>query len=559
MSDELDKHEDQPHSEDNTGYPDSPQPLQPIARATDAQPPGNSKGKGNLSEPDLSSAGDQKENPETLGESSGEKDNSESTNESSGDVDVFDQGLLTEHDKAVLDAYKPYSVGFEENSDDDFSPGEGNYSDANDSSLPPVEAPRLPQATMDLFRNKDDGRVYICRVEWPSSGPELRYGYKVEYLGETYYKPQLSRTLEKALLLPTNLVRYGSTRELFDKVQKLFRSYVGVSEKQSALLAYWTFASWFPDVLDFVPRLVMSGSRYAADLLFRVLRVVCRRPVLLADISGAALRSIPIEELMPTLLIRLTDLNKRNRELLDASDRKGYLVANGKELRETYCAKCIYIEQDSGRQPSKSNEIHFYVASNFSLSNRSLPSAEDVEAFQNQLFHYRCYNRDLVLASGFSPVGLTSDMASVARSLGAAIVDDVDLQRGVLELLTAQNEQVRVDRANAREGMVLRAVLSYCHQSNRQQVLAKEIAITVNEMYRDEGESTKFSSESVGHVLKNIGLYTRRLSSSGRGLLLDKSTQISVHQLSFQYDVLPREPECGNCQKLQTGQSREVM
>jgi len=369
----------------------------------------------------------------------------------------------------------------------------------------------------------------------------------------------MSSTLEKALLLPTHLIPYGTTKELFAKVQNLFRSYVSLSERQSALLAYWTFACWFPDILDFVPRLTVTGSRYAADLLFRVLRAVCRRPILLASMSGAALRAIPIEELMPTLFIRQTDLNRRNRELLDASDRKGYLVANGKELREAYCAKCIYIERDYGEQPPISNGIHIHVARNVSLPDRSLPSPQDVEALQNQMFRYRCYNRELVFASVFSPAGLTSDMASVARPLGAAIVDDVELQQRVVELLAEQNEQARIDRATAREGMVLRAVLSYCHQSDRQQVLAKEIAVTLNQMYRDEGESTKFSSESVGHVLKNIGLYTRRLGSSGRGLLLDKSTQASIHQLSFHYDVPPKVPECGNCHKLQTAQSEGVM
>lgn len=220
---------------------------------------------------------------------------------------------------------------------------------------------------------------------------------------------------------------------------------------------------------------------------------------------------------------------------------------------------CQLYSEAYGGKPPISNGIHIHVARNVSLPDRPLPSPQDVEALQNELFHYRCYNRDLVLASVFSPAGLASDMASIVRPLGAAIVDDVDLQQRVVELLAEQDEQARVDRASAREGMVLRAVLSYCHQSDRQQVLAKEIATTLNQIYRDEGESTKLSSESVGHVLKNIGLYTRRLGSSGRGLLLDKPTQASVHQLSFQYDVLPKVPECGNCYKFQPAQSQGVM
>ena len=140
----------------------------------------------------------------------------------------------------------------------------------------------------------------------------------------------------------------------------------------------------------------------------------------------------------------------------------------------------------------------------------------------------------------------------------AVVADDPDLQQRVPELLEEQNEQACVDRSIDLKGAVLRAVLFRCHQPDEQEVRTSSIAETVNEIYRSEGEPLKVSSETVGHVLKSLGLYSRRLGSSGRGLRLDKFTQSRAHELGFPYDVLPEVPECGYCQDIKNGSSRAL-
>lgn len=132
------------------------------------------------------------------------------------------------------------------------------------------------------------------------------------------------------------------------------------------------------------------------------------------------------------------------------------------------------------------------------------------------------------------------------------------LQRRVVALLEELNEQARVDRSTGLKGVVLRAVPFHCHQSNQQSVLVNELAAIVNQIYSDEGVSRKGSAESVGHALKNFGLLTRRLGSNGRGLVLDKSIQIQVHQLSRDNDFLLA-PACADCVWAQSQQSKEVV
>jgi hypothetical protein len=418
-----------------------------------------------------------------------------------------------------------------------------------------------PSPAIDLVRYvHEDGRGETCvsLFEWVGSKPTVRCGPSKEHGGRQHFVPPLPPGLYESMPLPSGIGQYGSTQNLFDNVHSLLQGYLTLSEKQSALLTYWCIASWFPDVVEFVPRLTITGPRYAVDLLFRMLRCACRRPLLLAGLRPAVLNLIPLNELLPTLFVRETTRSKRTDELLDAGDHRGYFVASGGNMHQCYCAKCVYLGEEYNPQRSVLEGIHIHVARNASLPDRSLPSDQEIQKLQNQLFFYRNLNRDLVAASRYKPSGLLPELCAVARQLGATIVDDNNLQRRVAELLKGQNEQADVDRSSGLTGVVLRAVLFHCHKGD-EQVRTSKIAEIVNALSREDGESLKVSSETVGHVLKNLGLYSSRLGSAGRGLRLEKSIQSRAHELSLAYRVLPTVPDCGYCQRIQALESEEVM
>jgi hypothetical protein len=416
-----------------------------------------------------------------------------------------------------------------------------------------------PNLQIDLAREKAGKRsIRVSVVLWRPAGPTLQYESSTYFRGKRYFVPELPPALSESLLLPTGLEDYGSTRDLFNSIRDLLRQYLTLFKNQDELLAYWCIASWFPDVLDFIPRLTITGPRFAADLLFRVLRCVSRRPVLLAGVNSAVLKAIPINELMPTLLIRESWLNRRKAELLDASDQKNYFVASGTDLRQSYCAKCVYLAGDQNSQALVPDGIHVHLG-DIRLPSFQLPTDQETESFQNKLFRYRSLHHDRIKFSGFTAEGLLPELRAVAQQLGSAIVGDDDLQKRIIDVLQEKSEQARVDRSSGLKAMVLRAVLFHCHQDEQPQAFAREIAASVNRIYSEEGESVKVSSETVGHVLKSLGLYSRRLGNGGRGLMLDKSIQSKAHELSHAYDVLPEAPACGYCHKLQLQQSEELV
>jgi hypothetical protein len=328
--------------------------------------------------------------------------------------------------------------------------------------------------------------------------------------------------------------------------------------KESSLLAYWAISTWFTGNLSFFPNVVISGPVSTADLLLRTLMAVCHRPVLLGELSPAVLRKLPINELTPTLLIREPQLSRYMSALLNTSNQPGYLFFSGKTFQQLYCPKCIYLGECFKDAPAMSNSVHINLSGNSLPPRHSAPADEEITCFQNRLFSYRLLHHDKVAAANFRVSGFRPEISVVADVLAAAIVDDVELQRGVIEVLKDRDEQSRVDRATGVNGLVLQAVLFHCHQKD-QRKFVREIATTTNRLCAEDGESLKLSSETVGHVLKNLGLYSRRIGNAGRGLVFDKATQSHAHGLGHSYDVLTVEPTCEYCHRLQQPQSEKVV
>jgi hypothetical protein len=359
-------------------------------------------------------------------------------------------------------------------------------------------------------------------------------------------------------LIPPTVESFRTTRELFDEIVALLQKHVMLPTKECSLLAYWSIATWFTDYLPFLPSVVISGPASTADLLLRTLAAVCRRPILLGELSPAILRKLPINEITPTLLIREPQLSRYTSSLLNASNQPGYLFLSGTTFQQLYCPKCIYVGEFFKDSPATSSVVQINLGGSALTLRHALPTKDEITSFQNRLFSYRLLNHDKVATANFRVSGFRPEISLVADVLAAAIVDDVELQRGIIEVLKDRDEQSRVDRATGVNGLVLRAVLFHCHQKEPRKFV-REIAATANRFYAEEGESLKVSSETVGHALKYLGLYSRRLGNAGRGLIFDKATQAHAHRLSHAHDVLTSEPSCEHCHELQQSQSEEVV
>ncbi len=302
---------------------------------------------------------------------------------------------------------------------------------------------------MDLFRGDNE----IKKVRFVSSEDGV-----IKQFAEPFYLSWdawgLHEPLYESLILPSAVEGSPKARELFDEVSALLHNHVILPHKDCSLLAYWAIATWFTDYLSFLPTVIISGPASTADLLLRTLVAVCRRPVLLGELSPAILRKLPINELVPTLLIREPQLSRYMSALLNASNRPGYLFFSGKTFQELYCPKCIYVGESPKDSPSTSNSVNINLGGSALTRRYALPAKEEITSFQNRLFSYRLLNHGKVTTANFRVSGFRPEVSIVADVLAAAIVDDVELQRGIIEALKDRDEQSRVDRATGVNGLV---------------------------------------------------------------------------------------------------------
>ena len=430
--------------------------------------------------------------------------------------------------------------------------GRGNIRELGDGPDAPdlePDSPELeyddyePPATLEIIRRA--GQIDVVRIEWRGLRPILTV------VNDRHLPPSMPSEVYNSIRLANDVAGYQSAREVFDAVYDVLQNCSALSRYQCEALTFWSIASWFQDALDFLPHVTISGPLHMAQLLFCLLEYVCHKPLKLIDMNLAALKGISMEQLKPTLLIHQVKAGQAATHLLHATDYPGYFVANRDGLYVFYCAKVVYVGETCPKQTR--GGLHIHLGRNAPVPLRPYRSLAAVERLQSRLLSYRAFNRERADFLEVAPGELQPEFDLIARRLGAVIINDSALQRRLVELLKGWSEDVRAERAGGIDGAVLTAVLNFAH-GNEHQPYVREVAVATNEIRIEQGEPSKLSSEKVGHVLRKLGLHTHR-DMKGRRLVFDQSTQLLIHQLCFEYDVLPAAPECGYCHKLQTPES----
>ena len=387
-------------------------------------------------------------------------------------------------------------------------------------------------AIVELVRDAATGQLRLL----PRDGARAKVAPRAEHKGCGYTAPSIDPTLLRALRLPARTAPYGSTRELFTAVAGLFARY-GLPEQSAKLLAYFTFATWFADCMLLAPMLVVVGPGTEATLLFRLLACLCRRALLLGDLTPAGLSSL-LMDLHPTLLVNQANLSRAARKLMHASCVRNAYIPRGRHLLDPFCAKAVYLGEHSRNHSFGDSALYLMVIP----THRRLPlldaQAEEqiADQFQSKLLSYRLANHSKVRNSDFQVAAFTSPIAALARTLGACIVDDRELQSGLETLLRRQDEAVRVRRVTGLEAVVIGALWVLCHEE-RESAYVGEIAKVANGILLGRGETLELEPRAVGSILDELGLCDRPRHGRGCRILLLDETRRRVHELAYAYGV----------------------
>jgi hypothetical protein len=372
-------------------------------------------------------------------------------------------------------------------------------------------------------------------------GPEMILG------GCRYVPVELDPNLYRHLRLPSRLVKYGSTTQLFDNVRGLIAKYSGLTDKYSDLLTYFVFSTFFVDCLETVPCVILHGCASAeAVALLRLLGWFCRHPVLLTD-AGL---SVP-ECLRPTRLICQSHISLD--KLLAPLQLSGFGTSRHGSVHEISSATAIYLGDAELRSPFIDSCLRIPVAPSRLIASRIDEEREAavLKELQNQLLSYRLLHFTKVKSSNFDVPEFSGSVRGLARTLGACIVEAPDLLTTLVMRLQDCDQAMRLDRVSQIHSILIEALLVCCHE-RRSDVHIVDVAELANDILSRHGESLQLSAREVGGNLKTLGFRTVRLDSAGRGLYMLGEDCKRIHELGTLYNVPSlheRLPGCPHCQE----------
>lgn len=369
----------------------------------------------------------------------------------------------------------------------------------------------------------------------------------IDFDGGKYVPLILAPSLVDALTLPRKRIDYGSTLDLFKQVYDVFVGH-GVSGCAAEACAFFTFASWFSDVLPVAPCLVLVGEESEASVLLQLLRCVVRHALPLAEINAATFDCVPMH-LQPTMLIG--HIRASTWRLLLASTRPRAYVPRKDGLTDLYCVKAGYagpnlcdIEGDG------------ILKVNCTLCPGVLEAINDVtleritDRFQPQLLDYRLKNAAYVRDAKFNATKLPISLRNLARALGSCIVNAPELQENVPRLLDSRRDELGENRMFDPSSVAIEALFALCHTENGTiRVGVREIAAEVSSIMAERGETIAVEPKNIGGRLRFLGFCAKR-DSKGFAIRLTSDVRGLIHSLARIHEIGGLEqnvPGCSHC------------
>jgi hypothetical protein len=406
---------------------------------------------------------------------------------------------------------------------------------------------------LELLRDPTDPK-HLRVLTW--QGKILEQGLQVSHDGLQYEAVQVDPSIANAMRFPSSVAPPETTGTLFDALHGLFTRFLKQSEPTSTILGVAALASWLPDLLPIAPVFyVVAPTEGPKIVLLQLLRLVCRRGLLLVGVKPGDFRSLPME-LLPTLLLDEPDMRPAMQQLILSSSYRGTFIPCGRGLLNPFGPKIIF-SRAFPRSLSLASPVLRIVLT--PTATPITPLDEESEEriateFQSRLLAFRLRYFKHVRVPEFEVSNFTSSIQILAKTLGAAFVGEKELQENILEYLSVEDQRIRAERSSTVEALVIEALLFFCHDRGVSQVRSSELARKVSAIFAGRGSDEVISAESAGWKMKGLGLLTGTIDNTGNGIKLTDGTRRLVHELAVAYDILTRpggfHAGCAYCDEL---------
>ena len=386
-------------------------------------------------------------------------------------------------------------------------------------------------------------------------GSVLQVAAQVEHAGRKYAPTAIAPDVKRASRFPTRVAPAETARELFEAVYALLANHIGQLDPCITAMTFAIFASWCSPILPMAPILwIFAPVGSPRNSALRMLSLLCRRPLLVVGLKRGDIPRLPMS-LQATLLLSEPDLRPEMQMILQSSTHRGARIISSHGLLEFYGPKVICSRK---LPPGTALETEALKATLIPTAGHLPPldkkmEEEIAEEFQARLLGYFLRNASSVQSANLDASQFTLPIQDLARTLGAAVIGDTELQKRILPLLAVQDEEVRADCARTCDAVVLEALLFFIHAGGWSKVRTDNIAEKVGAIYKGRGSDQQPSPETVGWAIRRLAIPSGRINRAGNGVDLSVATCRLIHRLARSHGVRSMEvglrEECRYCQE----------
>jgi hypothetical protein len=351
---------------------------------------------------------------------------------------------------------------------------------------------------------------------------EARYLDELEHDGHVLVPLARTDEISKQLRLPTEARPYESSQTLLHRIERLISQSVSVDAAYLPVLADFVLSTWFVDRFVVAPYLSVVGlPQSGKTTLLRALSLVCRRPLLIADITSASFYRA-CAQFMPTMLIDEAGSVRNNRTLrhmlrTGTTRDVNSLVAN--QILYSYGAKVIsWLEPpDDPALNSRCVLIPMCETSRTDLARVSDPEVErEAATLQAQLLQFRFENYKSVQVSSVpGDEKLRPRSRDLLQTLAAAHSQDAKRSERLVKFFDS-GQAVPLEPLSLEQNAILRGLFSVIHcRKEYESVSTGDLTTLVNYLLERAGESLRLQPRKVGAALTSLGFSSRKRTNSG--------------------------------------------
>lgn len=344
-----------------------------------------------------------------------------------------------------------------------------------------------------------------------------------------------------AVRLPTGILEYGTTKELFKEIQEHIHTYLEVSSQFEILASWYILLTWIYDRVDTLPYLRALGDTGTGKSRFlKVIGGLCYKPMFLSGAATPAPIFRMIERWGGTLVIDEADWYMSDEaseiiKILNCGFEKNLPVIrcstdNPDHMHyfNTYCPKIIATRRTF---KDKALESRCLTEVMKPLSRTDIPVLlprvfhEREKELRDKLFNWRLknwLNIDIEAAQGLQlDERLEPRLRQVMGYLPLLFDGDTNTLGFFERTLQEMNRDLIEERASSFDGMIVNSLLKI-HDTNQEDIDPEPISAgdIADDMKRTYGLD-KVTPQKVGIHLKSLGIKIAR-NSTKRGIDWDE-------------------------------------